>query len=80
MNVASLETVHTGRLDPLMNIQQVTKVTTLCRSTIYDKIKEGTFPPPGTFLGTSRKAWRESTIADWINRNFVEPDIEPVPE
>ncbi len=40
--------------------------TGLSRSTIYQRIKAGTFPPPIS-LGAKAVGWLQSDIEDWIN-------------
>ena len=39
--------------------------TGLSRSTIYQRIKDGTFPPPIS-LGAKAVGWLQSDIDDWI--------------
>ena len=40
--------------------------TGLSRSTIYQRIKDGTFPPPIS-LGAKAVGWLQSDIEDWIS-------------
>lgn len=39
--------------------------TGLSRSTIYQRVKDGTFPPPIS-LGPKAVGWLQSEIEDWI--------------
>jgi prophage regulatory protein len=43
--------------------------TGLARSTIYQRIKEGTFPAPVS-LGAKAVGWIESEINDWLTRRI----------
>lgn len=49
----------------LLTIEQVCELTTMKRAFIYDRHREGTFPP-GLKLGRSRR-WPESDVVEWIN-------------
>lgn len=49
----------------LLRLPKVEAATGYKRSTIYKKIKDGTFPPP-IALGERASAWLESEINDWI--------------
>lgn len=53
------------RLPRLMLIKEVITTTGLARSTIYKKIKEGTFPPP-LHISPSCVRWKDSDINNWI--------------
>ena len=44
--------------------RKVEELTGLARSTIYDRIKAGTFPKP-VKIGDRSVAWRQSDIDDW---------------
>ena len=54
----------TPRADRLLNKWAVEKQTSLDITTIYRKMKAGTFPQP-VRVGKRRVAWRESDIAAW---------------
>lgn len=45
--------------------KEVENLTGLSRSTIYDKMKDGSFPRPVN-LSTRAVAWPESVIAKWL--------------
>lgn len=45
--------------------RQVEARTGLARSTIYERIKAGTFPAPVS-LGAKAVGWVESEISDWL--------------
>lgn len=49
--------------------KEVETRTGLARSTIYQRIKEGSFPPPIS-LGSKAVGWVESEIDDWLNRQI----------
>ena len=51
--------------DRLLRLRDVQIKTALGRSTIYRRIKAGTFPPP-TRLGDFTVRWRASDIDAWI--------------
>ena len=44
---------------------EVSKLTGLARATIYDKVKDGSFPPP-IRLGPRSVGWRLSDIDAWL--------------
>lgn len=50
---------------------QVEARTGLSRSSIYDRIKQGTFPAPIS-LGAKAVGWIESEIDDWLNARIQE--------
>jgi prophage regulatory protein len=52
------------RADRLLNKWAVEKQTSLDITTIYRRMKAGTFPQP-VRVGKRRVAWRESDIAAW---------------
>jgi prophage regulatory protein len=61
----TLSTPQTApRADRLLNKWAVEKQTSLDITTIYRKMKAGTFPQP-VRVGKRRVAWRESDIAAW---------------
>jgi prophage regulatory protein len=49
--------------------KEVETRTGLARSTIYQRIKEGSFPSPVS-LGSKAVGWVESEIDDWLNRQI----------
>ena len=53
-------------IDRLLGKWAVEDRTSLDITTIYRKIKAGTFPPP-VRVGRRRVAWRESDITSWQN-------------
>lgn len=54
---------------------EVERVTGLPRSTIYDKIKSGTFPKPIP-LGARAVGWLETEIVAWQRARVAERDGE----
>ena len=49
----------------LLRPSEVQEITTLDRTTIWQKVKSGTFPAPLKISGV-RIAWRPEDIAAWI--------------
>jgi prophage regulatory protein len=50
----------------LLRTAEVQELTTLNRTTIWQKVKAGTFPPPLKIAGV-RIAWRPDDIAAWMS-------------
>lgn len=55
----------------ILRRRQVQARTGLCRSTIYQQIKEGTFPKPVS-LGARAVGWIESEIEGWLASRIEE--------
>lgn len=51
--------------DRLLKLEEVVAMTTLGKTSIYAKVKEGAFPAP-VQLGERAVAWRESEVIDWM--------------
>lgn len=49
----------------LLRLPEVRHRVALSRSSIYDRIKAGTFPPP-VRIGARAVAWPESRVEAWI--------------
>jgi len=64
MNSAVNASAPFSRSDRLLNKWAVEERTSLDITTIYRKMKAGTFPQP-VRVGRRRVAWRESDIATW---------------
>jgi prophage regulatory protein len=64
MNPAVNVSERIARSDRLLNKWAVEERTSLDITTIYRKMKAGTFPQP-VRVGRRRVAWRESDIAAW---------------
>ncbi|PYR87539.1 MAG: hypothetical protein DMF84_31440 [Acidobacteria bacterium] len=64
MNPAVNVSERVVRSDRLLNKWAVEERTSLDITTIYRKMKAGTFPQP-VRVGRRRVAWRESDIAAW---------------
>ena len=64
MNPAASFSERFPRSDRLLNKWRVEERTSLDITTIYRKMKAGTFPQP-VRVGRRRVAWRESDIAAW---------------
>ena len=66
MNLAVNVSERVARSDRLLNRWAVEERTSLDITTIYRKMKVGTFPQP-VRVGRRRVAWRESDIAKWLD-------------
>ena len=60
--------------EKLLRITDVSKKTTLAKSTIWLKMAQGQFPKP-TKLSPAINVWKESQIDEWINSRFSEQSI-----
>lgn len=49
----------------LLPIHEIERRTGLCRSYVYEKIRDGTFPRP-VKVGKRAVRWRERDITAWI--------------
>lgn len=49
----------------IQRLPQVKARTGLSRTSIYDKVKQGTFPRPVS-LGARAVGWLESSVTEWI--------------
>lgn len=58
----------------LLRINDVSKKTTLAKSTIWLKMSQGNFPKPGK-LGPSINVWKESDIDSWIASKFEQSNL-----
>jgi prophage regulatory protein len=50
----------------IYKLPEVLAVTRLGRTTLYEKIKRGEFPPP-VRLGARAIAWRDEDLAAWLS-------------
>lgn len=50
----------------LLRGKDVFRLVTLSRTTVWRRVRQGTFPAP-VILGATRIAWREADILAWIN-------------
>lgn len=55
--------------DRFLRIDEVTQLTGLARTTIYDKTRANTFPLP-VDLGGNKKAWLESEVRNWMQERI----------
>lgn len=55
----------------ILRRRQVEARTGLARSTIYDRIKAGTFPAPIALGGAKAVGWIESEIDTWLNAQIA---------
>ena len=49
----------------LISPAEVYRLTTLSRTTVYRRVRDGSFPAPAR-IGRQRMAWPESSISAWI--------------
>ncbi len=54
----------------ILNKAEVSKITSLCKTTIYRYTKAGTFPKPKQ-LTKNRIGWNESEVQAWIDSREV---------
>ena len=55
--------------DRFLRIDEVTQLTGLARTTIYDKTRANTVPQP-VDLGGNKKAWLESEVRNWMQERI----------
>ena len=53
-------------IDELLRLRDVARITKLCNSSVYNKIRQGTFPRP-LELGPGCVRWRTSDVRGWLN-------------
>jgi prophage regulatory protein len=58
----------------LLRIADVSKKTTLAKSTIWLKMSQGKFPKP-TKISHAINVWKESDIDAWINECFSQNKV-----
>lgn len=58
-------TPETAKMQRLLRLPQVIERTSLCRSTIYEMMKAGTFPRP-VKLNLRSNGWLEGEVSDWL--------------
>jgi prophage regulatory protein len=68
--IAPSETYSAPAFDRLLTMRELTRATSLSRTTVYRMVDEGTLPPP-LKIGKSRIAWRASSIARWLAERQV---------
>lgn len=57
-------------IDKHLRLPAVIEATGLSRSTIYDKMNDGTFPRPVN-ISSRAVAWPERVIADWLSQRPI---------
>ena len=60
---------NTDTKHQILTITQVSKITTLSKSTIYRMIRTGSFPSK-IMLSTSRSGFIENEVNDWIKNRL----------
>jgi prophage regulatory protein len=69
--------MHTDTPDRILRINAVQERTGLCRSTLYRKMQNGTFPQ-SIKISTRCAGWRESAVIQWLkNPMFYSADDHP---
>ncbi|MFN3233408.1 MAG: helix-turn-helix transcriptional regulator [Alphaproteobacteria bacterium] len=63
-------------INRVLRRKEVERVTGLSRSTIYQRMSNGTFPKPVP-LGPQRVGWMENELVDWIEERVRERDASP---
>ena len=53
--------------DRVLRLPQVMEMTGLRRSSIYDAMKRGSFPPP-LAIGARARGWLLSQVQDWVRQ------------
>lgn len=53
--------------DRLLNVKEVVQITSMSKSSIYARIREGTFPPR-IQLGHRTSRWKASEVQNWLNQ------------
>ncbi len=53
-------------LDKIHRLPSALVITGLCRTSLYNHLKEGEFPEP-VRLGARAVGWKESELAEWVN-------------
>ena len=67
---------HVREVPAILRRKQVEARVGLRRSTLYQRISEGTFPAP-IRLGARAVGWLESDISDWLNARTAERSVRP---
>jgi prophage regulatory protein len=57
--------LQTEPVDRILRLKAVQERTGLCRSTLYRKMQNGTFPK-NIKISTRCTGWRESAVAEWL--------------
>ncbi len=70
-----LESQPTNGMGRLLKGRDVFRLVTLSRTTIWRRVREGTFPAPVS-LGSTRIAWRESDIAAWMASQKLTTEVQ----
>ena len=51
--------------DRMLTVAEVSRVTSLSRTTLYRMVERGQFPAPRR-ISAARVAWRESVVQAWL--------------
>lgn len=60
-----MHVMHSPERTKLIRLPEVKNLTGMARSTIYERLKDGSFPRP-LKLSIRHVAWRERDVLDWI--------------
>lgn len=60
----------------LVKLPQLLEIVQLSRSSVYDAIKSGDFPPP-VKIGKRAVAWRMQDVEAWLQSREYVREIEP---
>lgn len=58
----------------LLSIREVCALTSISRTTLWHKVREGQFPKPISLGGGIRKAFLAEEVDDWIAERVAERD------
>lgn len=50
----------------IIRMRELTEKVGLCKSAIYQLVRDGGFPQPFAIAGSRARGWLESTIDEWI--------------
>jgi prophage regulatory protein len=52
--------------DRILRVKEICSTFGVCRATIYNWVRAGSFPPPIS-LGAHAIGWRESAVRNWLD-------------
>jgi prophage regulatory protein len=69
--------LQTETSDRILRLKAVQERTGLCRSTLYRKMQNGTFPK-NIKISTRCTGWRESAVAEWLKNPMFYSTLEGI--